>query len=106
MRLPSSVPPTHLSTFSYDKSSITSFSQLHVSKIGVQRTESEYVETEQGTRLLGHLLLWPELRQHPNESSLRSPHIGVRRWWCFGIDSRRNITYSCGIGPAPSSLVQ
>src|SRR6218665_1481647 len=92
-----SMLPTNISIFNLDKSSLRAFAQVHVARVAAQGAQSDDFETEQGTHLLGHLLLRPELRRHPNDSSLRFPLTGVRCWRCFWTDSRRNITHYCRI---------
>jgi len=99
--LSSSVSSTHISILSIDKSSVAAFSELYVTKATVQRTKSDDVETEQGPRLSGHLLLSAELRRHQNDSSIRFPYTCLRHRWCLGTDSRRNVTYYCRISPVP-----
>ena len=101
--LSSSVSSTHISILGIDKSSVAAFSELYVTKATVQRTKSDDVETEQGPRLSGHLLLSAELRRHQNDSSIRFPYTCLRHRRCFGIDSRRNVTYYYRISAVLSS---
>src|SRR6218665_1622215 len=105
MCLSSSLPPTHLSTFSIDMPSVAALAEPHVAKNAVQGKEFDDVETEQGTRLLGHLLFPVELCRCQNCSSLRSPYTGLRYRRCFGTDSRRNIAHSCRIFSAFCSVI-
>ena len=106
MWLSTSLLPTNISIFGFYKSSLRTFSQLHVAKVAVQETKSDDVAPEQGARLPGHLLLRPELHRYPNYSSLRFPYTCLRYRRCFRIDSRRNITYYCRICSAPFSIIR
>src|SRR6218665_508942 len=95
---------TYVSVSNRDKSSLTAFPQLHVAKTAVQGTESNDVKTEQGTSLFGYLLLRPELRRHPNDSSVRLSNTDLRHRRCFPIDSWRHFAYYCSILSAPGTI--